>query len=239
MRENIAKLFGLSPDSDRLLEALTHPSYRNERATGRDNQRLEFLGDAVLGFCVTQLLFERFGDADEGRLTRMRARLVNARSLAAWARRKRLAGGLLLGRGAAANGLDNSTNVLADEVEALIAATYLERGLTAARRVCAQIVADELARLEAGVGRDPKSELQERLQAQGREPPAYQVERTGGPAHDRWFVVSVRLEGASVAQGEGRSKRTAEQAAAQAALETGAWQARAADPNGEDTEAHR
>jgi ribonuclease-3 len=239
MREDIAKLFGLGPNSDRLVEALTHPSYRNERATGRDNQRLEFLGDAVLGFCVTDLLCERFGDADEGRLTRMRARLVNARNLAAWARRNRLAEGLLLGRGATAGGLHNSTNVLADAVEALIAAAYLEQGLAAARRVCAKIVADELARLEAGVGRDPKSELQERLQALGREPPAYQVERTGGPPHDRWFVVSVRLQGASVAQGEGRSKRTAEQAAAQAALETGAWQAGAAGPNGEDPETHR
>jgi ribonuclease-3 len=237
MRSRVAQVFGLAPDSTLLVEALTHPSYRNERATEADNQRLEFLGDAVLGFCVAALLFDRFADADEGRLTRMRARLVNARTLAAWARNNDLPEALLLGRGAAGSGLRHSTNVLADTVEALIAAAYLEQGLAAARRVCSEIVADEFARLEASDGRDPKSELQERLQAQGREPPAYEVLRAGGPAHSRWFVVQVCLQGTPVAQGEGRSKRTAEQAAAQAALASGAWQLPATGLGEEDTEA--
>ena len=225
MRERVASLFEVPEDAPRLVEALTHPSYRNEQATDRDNQRLEFLGDSVLGFCVTELLFFRFADADEGRLTRLRARLVNAKTLASWARRNQLAGALLLGRGAAANGLQSSTNVLADAVEALIAATYLESGLDAARRVCARVVGDELARIEAWDGRDPKSELQERVQAVGQEPPTYEVEETGGPAHDRWFVVSVRVAGNAVAQGRGRSKRAAEQAAAAVALEDGDWEA--------------
>jgi ribonuclease-3 len=219
MRDSIAKLFGIDQDSPRLVEALTHPSYRNERAASRDNQRLEFLGDAILGLCVADLLFQRFPTADEGRLTRMRAGLVNAETLAQWARERRLSQVLLLGRGAAASGVDDATNVLADTVEALIAATYLDAGLQEARRVCAEIVGGDLATLEAADGRDPKSQLQERVQSAGGEPPTYEVEQAGGPAHDPWFTVSVRVGGTVVARGSGRSKRAAERAAATAALE--------------------
>ena len=237
MRERIARLLELAPDAPHLVEALTHPSYRNERGTARDNQRLEFLGDAVLGFCIAEFVFERFGDASEGRLTRMRARLVNAETLAGWAREHRLSEALLLGRGAASDGLGDSTNVLADAVEALIAAAYLDGGLEVARRACHQVVAQELTRLETSDGWDPKSELQERVQALGREPPTYQVEQSGGLAHERWFIVSVRLEGRTVAQGKGRSKRTAEQAAAANALDTEVWQAALADAQTRGTEA--
>jgi ribonuclease-3 len=237
MVDRIAELFGLPPDAPHLVEALTHPSYRNERGENRDNQRLEFLGDAVLGFCVTELLFARFGEADEGRLTRLRAKLVNARTLARWARDNRVSEELRLGRGAAASGLDDSTNVLADAVEALIAAAYLDGGIEIARLACSRIVSNELASLSASDARDPKSELQERVQARGGEPPVYEVVESGGPPHDRWFVVSVMLDGASVAVGRGRSKRTAEQAAAAEALKTGAWSAELASTQPEETEA--
>ena len=236
MVDRIAELFGLPPDAPHLVEALTHPSYRNERGENRDNQRLEFLGDAVLGFCVTELLFARFEEADEGRLTRLRAKLVNARTLARWARDNRVSEELRLGRGAAASGLDDSTNVLADAVEALIAAAYLDGGLEIARLACSRIVSRELATLRASDARDPKSELQERVQAQGREPPIYEVVESGGPPHDRWFVVSVMLDGASMAVGRGRSKRTAEQAAAAEALKTGAWSADPTSRPSEETE---
>ena len=185
MTDRIAELFGLPADAPHLIEALTHPSYRNERGEGRDNQRLEFLGDAVLGFCVTEMLFSRFADADEGRLTRLRAKLVNARTLARWARDNRVSEELRLGRGAAASGLDDSTNVLADAVEALIAAAYLDGGMEVARLACSRIVSRQLGSLSALDARDPKSELQERVQAQGREPPVYQVIESGGPPHDR------------------------------------------------------
>jgi ribonuclease-3 len=237
MVDRIAELFGLPPDAPHLVEALTHPSYRNERGENRDNQRLEFLGDAVLGFCVTELLFARFGEADEGRLTRLRAKLVNARTLARWARENRVSEELRLGRGAAASGLDDSTNVLADAVEALIAAAYLDGGMEIARLACSRIVSRELATLSASDARDPKSELQERVQAQGGEPPIYEVVESGGPPHDRWFVVSVILQGASVAVGRGRSKRTAEQAAAAEALKSGAWSTESASTRPEETEA--
>jgi ribonuclease III len=220
MKERVAELFHLDESAPHLEQALTHPSYANERRGVEDNQRLEFLGDAVLGFCTSELLYERFPGADEGSLTRIRARLVNAEALAEWARRNDLSSALRLGRGAEAGGLRESTNVLADAVEALIAAAFLDAGLDAARRVCARIVAQELDALSASASgaRDPKSELQERVQARGAEPPTYHVVDSGGPAHARWFTVSVRVGDRALAEGRGRSKREAERAAAIAAL---------------------
>jgi ribonuclease-3 len=219
-RSRISKLFGLASDAPHLDEALTHPSYANERRAATDNQRLEFLGDAVLGLCTSEILIQRFPHADEGSLTRLRAQLVNADALASWARAEDLAAALRLGRGAGQSGLRDSTNVLADAVEALIAAAYLDSGMGAARDACARIVEAGLISLEAAGARDPKSELQERLQAGGGEPPAYEVVESGGPPHDRWFTVRVRAMGKDLAEGKGRSKRLAERAAAAAALES-------------------
>jgi ribonuclease-3 len=219
MTERIAELFGLSADAPHLDEALTHPSFANEQRSAPHNQRLEFLGDSVLGFCVSELLCSRFPEADEGVLTRMRAQLVNAEALAGWARKEELAQVLRLGRGAGAAGLRDSTNVLADAVEALIAAVYLDIGLDAARVVCERIVADELLVLERDGTRDPKSELQERLQAIGGEAPTYELIEAGGPAHQRWFKVGVRHGKRRLAEGSGRSKRAAERAAASEALQ--------------------
>ncbi len=219
MRDHVAELFGLPPDAPHFDQALTHPSYANERRGEPDNQRLEFLGDAILGFCTSELLFARFPDADEGTLTRMRARLVNAEALARFARESGVPGALRLGRGAEAGGLRDRTNVLADAVEALIAAAFFDGGLETARRACERVVEAELASLERGAARDPKSELQERVQAAGGEAPTYEVVASGGPAHERWFEVSARIGGREVARGRGRSKRQAEFAAAAAALE--------------------
>lgn len=218
MREAIAALFGLELDAPHLEQALTHPSYANERRGVADNQRLEFLGDAVLGFCTSEMLFARYPNADEGTLTRVRAQLVNADALAGWAREVGVSGALLLGRGADSGGLRDSTNVLADAVEALIAASFLDAGLDAARAACARIVESKLASLAPGGPRDPKSELQERAQATGRDAPLYEVVESGGPPHDRWFVVRVMVGGEALGQGRGRSKRLAERAAAAEAL---------------------
>ena len=219
MTERLSELLGLPSDAPHLEEALTHPSFANEQRTSRHNQRLEFLGDSVLGFCVSELLCARFANADEGALTRMRAQLVNSEALAAWARKEDLAEVLRLGRGASAAGLRDSTNVLADAVEALIAAVYLDIGLAAARVACERIVADELLALESDGTRDPKSELQERLQAIGGDAPTYELIETGGPAHKRWFKVGVRQGDRRLAEGSGRSKRAAERAAASLALQ--------------------
>lgn len=220
MIERIAELLGLPLTAPHFEEALTHPSFANEQRSARHNQRLEFLGDSVLGFCVSELLCARFPDADEGALTRMRAQLVNAQALAVWARKEDLAQVLRLGRGAGVAGLRDSTNVLADAVEALIAAVYLDVGLEAARAACERVVADELQALESDGARDPKSELQERLQAIGGDAPTYELIETGGPAHQRWFKVAVIQGERRLAEGSGRSKRAAERVAAAAALKS-------------------
>jgi ribonuclease-3 len=215
-RERIATLVGLDGGAARLEEALTHPSYSNERRELSDNQRLEFLGDAVLGFCVAELLCIREPEADEGMLTRLRAQLVSAEALAQWGRRHELSRALRLGRGAEAAGLGEATNVLADAVEALVAAVYLERGIDAARTLCRSIA--EPALTEVGPELDPKSELQERLQAQSGIAPSYELVETSGPAHERCFRVQVSHQGRLLGEGRGRSKRAAERAAAAQAL---------------------
>jgi len=218
MSDEVAKLIGVPPGSPLLEEALTHPSYANEVRTAHHYQRLEFLGDAVLGLCAAELLYERFPDADEGSLTRFRARLVNAEALAAWAREAGVGAALRLGRGADAGGLRGSTSVLSDLVEALVAATYLDGGLVAARQTCRLVLGRGAASLEEDSGRDPKSELQERMQRGGTGTPTYEVVGTGGASHDPWFEVRVSSGGSPMATGRGRSKRLAERAAAQAAL---------------------
>jgi ribonuclease-3 len=215
-RARIATLVGLETDAPKLEEALTHPSYSNERRDLPDNQRLEFLGDAVLGFCVGELLFMREPNANEGVLTRMRAQLVSAEALTVWARSHELSKALRLGRGAEAAGLGDATNVLADAVEALVAAVFLERGLDAARSLCRSIAEPVLQ--SVGAELDPKSELQERLQAQSGLAPSYELVETGGPAHDRWFRVEVRHQGVLLGEGRGKSKRSAERSAAAQAL---------------------
>jgi ribonuclease-3 len=220
----VHELLGLPADAPHYKLALTHPSYANERGHTQHNQRLEFLGDAVLGFCTSELLYARYPQADEGLLTRTRAQLVNAEALAAWARHCGVAHEMRLGKGALGAGLGESTNVLADAVEALIAAAFLDGGLARARSVCERVVEFGLARHERAGARDPKSDLQERVQAAGGRPPKYHVVDSGGPAHERWFEVDVLLDGSAIGRGRGRSKRQAERAAAAAALERGSYQ---------------
>lgn len=231
----MARRLGLAPDAPHLAEALTHPSYANERPGTRDNQRLEFLGDSVLGFCVSELLFERYPAVAEGTLTRLRAGLVNDEALAEWGRAQGLAPALRLGRGAAAGGLAESTNVLADAVEALIAATFLDGGLDAARRAVRLVVEERLAALDASSANDAKSELQERVQALGIPAPKYAVVGSGGPPHEPWFEVEVRAGDRVLGRGRGRSKRYAERVAAETALRAETWQDPAPETDSEVT----
>jgi ribonuclease III len=204
-------------------EALTHPSFANEQRPGQrlDNQRLEFLGDAVLGLCASELLMRRFPSAKEGDLSLMRSLLVNTEALAAWARVVELGHALRLGRGADTAGERARDTVLADAVEALVGAIYLDRGFDAARGLSAVIVAEPLARLKSprAASRDPKSELQEQVQAEGGPSPRYRVTSTEGPDHLREFVVVVEVSGAVLGEGRGRSKKLAEQTAARAAID--------------------
>jgi ribonuclease III len=234
-RLRIFQLLGWEQPPERIEEALTHRSYANERrrkrgrAGGRqqpedrvvppDNQRLEFLGDAVLGLCVSEILVERFPSADEGRLSRMRAALVKTDSLADFAREINIGPALRLGKGADAAGDRSQNNVLADAVEALVAAAYLDGGLDRARALVSRLMGDRLYNENKLNHLDSKSELQERVQAEGLAAPAYRVVDSGGPDHDRWFKVEVILNELSLANGVGRSKKLAEQEAARSALD--------------------
>ncbi len=208
-------------------EALTHPSFANE-SDAADNQRLEFLGDAVLGLCVSELLARSRPDADEGALTRMRSALVNAEALARWARAEGIGGALALGKGARSGTEREQTNVLADAVEALVASVYEARGLEGARRLVAHVVREPMLEAERLGTRDPKSLLQEQVQASGHGAPTYRVKGMRGPQHDPTFEVEVLIGEDVLGAGEGRSKRVAERAAAAAAL--GARRERVSEP---------
>ena len=218
LRRKLAAILGTEAAIARFDEALTHPSFSNETGLPH-NQRLEFLGDAVLGVCVSELLVTRFPEADEGSLTRMRSALVNATALARFAKKIDLGASLALGRGARTSGEREGLNVLADAVESLVAAVYDALGLEAARKLTLAIVEDPLGELDSSKALDPKSALQERVQARGEPTPTYRVVHSEGPAHDPRFVVEVLVGDRPLAQGEGASKKAAERAAASAALE--------------------
>ncbi len=218
LRARLEALVGSGP-IPRLEEALTHPSYANETGAP-DNQRLEFLGASVLGLCVSELLAADFADANEGRLTRMRSSMVNSEALAAWARRVQLGSCLAFGRGAKLGTEREQTNVLADAAEALVAAVYEARGLDGARALVREIVSDLLAKADQLDATDPKSALQERVQARGLAAPTYRVVEVRGQPHDHVFEVEVVVGDQPVARGEGKSKRLAERDAAAHALAT-------------------
>jgi ribonuclease III len=227
--EELAERLHLPAPLPHLEEALTHPSFSNEQRPSRrvDNQRLEFLGDAVLGLFASEILMARFPGAKEGELSLMRSLLINLEALAAWARSVDLGLALRLGRGADAAGERARMSVLGDAVEALVGAVYLDQGMDAARALSEAIVAAPLLDLEQGRGaeRDPKSELQERVQSAGGPSPRYRVVRTEGPDHEREFVIAVEVGGVPFGEGRGRSKKLAEQAAARAAMEQNGWRA--------------
>jgi ribonuclease III len=219
IRARIQAIVGLPEAAEipRFDEALTHPSYANE-SSEPDNQRLEFLGDAVLGLCVSELLARTRPDADEGALTRMRSALVNAEALAMWARAERIGEGLALGKGARSGTEREQTNVLADAVEALVACVYEAHGLEGARRLVEEVVQAPMQEASRLGSRDPKSLLQEQVQARGLAAPIYRVRGMRGPQHDPTFEVEVLVGDEVLGLGEGRSKRVAERAAALAAL---------------------
>jgi ribonuclease-3 len=219
LRARVRAVTGCEGDVPLLDQALTHGSYANEIGVP-DNQRLEFLGDAVLGLCVSELLAAAHESADEGKLSRMRSALVNANALAAWARKIDLGTCIALGRGARARAERDETNVLADAVEALVAAVYAAHGFFGARALVAEIVADGMANPDALDERDPKGMLQERAQARGLGTPSYRHVAVRGTPPEQIFDVEVVVGDQVLARGEGRSKRLAEKAAATAALAT-------------------
>jgi ribonuclease-3 len=207
-------------DESLLRLALTHPSIAHEQDISTPhNQRLEFLGDAILGAVLSQLLYEKFSEADEGLLTKTRAKLVNAVSLAAHSRILDLGTHLILSRGEENTGGRARPSILADAFEALLGAIYLDGGFEAAREFILHEFATDFAELALPEGIDnPKGELQELLQARSIDPPVYHLISAEGPDHDRNFVCSVLHEGVELARGSGKSKKSAESEAAAAAI---------------------
>jgi len=213
-------------DPGLLEHALTHTSRANEDASGGviDNESLEFLGDAVLGFAIADLLFRGFPEQDEGWKSKMKAALVSTTSLAGLAEGLGLGDHLLLGRGEEKTGGRRKQALLADGYEALIAAIYLDGGVHQAmafiaRQFEALIPLVDDTRTPGAAFRDFKSALQERVQAAGDPPPEYAVVSEAGPDHHKTFQVEVRVGGTSLAGASGRSKKEAEQEAARLALE--------------------
>ena len=200
-----------------LEEALTHRTYVNEAGGGKDNQRLEFFGDAVLDFLLSDMLLRQFPASREGELTRMRAALVDEASLAKMAAGLDLGSCLRLGRGEDKGGGRLKRSLLADAFEALLAALYLDGGIELARRVVRERFAPLLASGEALAGRDFKTDLQERARLARGELPRYQLKQTTGPDHDRLFTVEIYLGDELMGEGVGRTKKEAEQDAARAA----------------------
>ncbi|MEX1295535.1 MAG: ribonuclease III [Candidatus Limnocylindrales bacterium] len=204
-------------------EALVHSSYVNEHPEGgtESNERLEFLGDAVLSLVMSEALFKRHRDEPEGVLTTRRAAIVSTRGLARIARRLGIGDALVLGQGAENSGERRRSSVLAGLFESIVAAIYLDRGLEAARDFILEAAAPELdAAVSADTLKAPKSRLQEHAFSSTGRAPAYRIVSSDGPDHDRHFVVEVAVDGTVVGSGEGRSRREAETHAAEAALES-------------------
>lgn len=207
-------------DSGHLRLALTHPSVAHEQsAPVLTNQRLEFLGDAVLQLVLTQELYEKFPEFGEGPLTKARAQLVNRRSLADQARQLRLGQHLTVSRGEELSGGRERMSALADTFEAVLGAIFLDGGFEAARAFILGRFADSFSELSGIPTLDnPKGELQEFLQASSSEAPRYHVVSASGPDHDRVFECTVHHAGVELARGQGKSKKAAESEAATAAL---------------------
>ena len=217
------KHLGISFRQESLLEmAFVHPSYLNENTgfAGSSNERLEFLGDAILNFIVAEKLYEEFPELPEGNLTEIRASLVCRDTLAEIAFSLKLGDWLLLGQGEEANGGRTRPSNLANAMEALIGVLYLEQGLARARRFIFRQLKPRLEKIKAGK-RTPnyKALVQELVQGQKRPTPVYRLVETAGPDHSKQFTVEILVEGEVVGNGTGKSKKAAENQAARAAWE--------------------
>lgn len=211
-----------------LAEALTHPSLRHEAQRDHlDNQRLEFLGDAVLQLVITERLFRHFDEEAEGRLTKLRSRLVSRETLKTYALVLDLGTYLMMGRGEDSSGGRERTSTLGDAFEALIGAIYLDSGMEAARTFILTQAQRDLEQIaEEPIDINPKGNLQEFLQSISSSSPVYDVVSQSGREHEKTFVVAVSWEGLVLGQGSGRNKKQAETAAAEEALQLKRWEKR-------------
>ncbi|MBB07597.1 MAG: ribonuclease III [Roseibacillus sp.] len=213
-------------DRELLVHAMTHPSIAAERRdVVEDNQRLEFLGDAVLQVILTEHLYRILPDQAEGRLTKMRASLVSRQALTECAERLDLGEYLRLGKGEETNGGRERASNLADACEALLGAIYLDGGIGSATEVILRLIEEDLQGVLMGEDTsNPKGRLQEVLQALRRESPSYRILAEEGPDHLKQFRAEVLWCGKSLGEGHGSSKKSAETAAARDALESRRWE---------------
>ena len=207
-------------DKKNLENALTHSSYANECRNGCvSNERLAFLGDSILGMTVADYLYCRFAGWDEGKLSRQRADLVCETALAAVAERIDIGSAIMLGNGEKQRGGAERPSVLSDAFEALLAAVYIDGGLDEAQKFIYRHVIDPFEKGETVIDKDNKTRFQEAAQINGDCDIKYEIVKTEGPDHDKIFFVRVLLNGEEVGRGKGRSKKSAEQAAAGEGLE--------------------
>jgi ribonuclease-3 len=227
---------GVQLGAGMLVRALTHRSFAYENGGLPTNERLEFLGDAVLGLIVTDTLFRQFPELPEGQLAKLRAAVVNMRALAGVARSLHLGDYIYLGKGEEGTGGRDKASILADTLEALLGAVYLDIGLPEADALVHRLFDLVIARsARLGAGLDWKTSLQELTAAKALGVPDYQVEESG-PDHQKSFRATVRIGGRSYGTGQGRSKKEAEQQAAEAAwhlINEGSFRPGPQSPNGD------
>ncbi len=219
----LQQTLGISFNDPSLLEqALVHSSYVNENPdfAQTSNERLEFLGDAVLGLVVAEKLYQDFPHSTEGEMTKLRAALVRGNTLARVARTIELGDYLYLGKGEETSGGRRKPANLAGALEAIVAAVFLDQGSITTRKIILRLFNEELQRvISQGVRVDYKSQLQELIQAREQQTPTYRLIEVIGPDHDRRFSIEVRAGDTVLGKGSGKSKKAAETEAARAALE--------------------
>jgi ribonuclease-3 len=214
----LGKSLGVEIEPQLLELALTHRSYSYENGRGPNNERLEFLGDAILGFLVTSHIHDHFSDMDEGNLTKLKNAVVSAPALAQAASSINLGEYLLLGKGEIQTGGREKMNLLADTFEAVLGAAYVSKGLDAAKTIVDQHILPLLDSAEdLLLSADPKTTLLESMQQQGKSLPVYQTTHEG-PDHDRTFFANLLIDGQVIASASGRSRKQAETNAAIKAL---------------------
>ena len=215
----IARL-GVDVNPQLLELAFTHRSFAYENNVSANNERLEFLGDAVLGLVVTEELYTRYPDLDESKLSPLRSGIVNMRALADIARELNLGQYMRIGKGEEITGGRDKNSLLADSLEALFGAIYLNHGFTETTKVILSLIASTIdSAKNQGAGLDGKTALQELAAARQISLPEYLINESG-PDHDKSFIATAVVGGEEIATGSGKSKREAEQAAARTAFET-------------------
>ena len=217
MKELETKIGYEFKDKSLLTLALTHSSYANEKGLKSDNERLEFLGDSVLGFITAEYLFSNLSDRQEGELTKLRANAVCEKSLAVFANEINLGEYVLLGKGEIMTGGRQRPSILSDAFESVIAAIYLDSGMDEAKRFVLRFVSGTTT--DASKATDYKTMLQEVIQKNPDEHLTYRLVAQSGPDHDKEFTVEVYLNSNCIGTGKGSSKKKAEQSAAKEALE--------------------